>query len=226
MDTKPINSLCDFSVFKLQTDAALISFLNAKKSLNLKKGGVLINENEAFKGVYFIRSGLLKIYRTKSNQQEFIIGLGKKGGVVGIDSVISNSPYPHSIKALNDIEVYHLNVKEISYLFETYKPLRNEFIKELCADIDKLENRITSILNKKIKSQLAEILLAFSDFENNNNAVVKLSTLDISKLIGTTQNYICKIINNFIKSKLVEVEGKKIKIINCNELSVIASEIY
>ena len=117
-------------------------------------------------------------------------------------------------------------MKEISYLFETYKPLRNEFIKELCADIDKLENRITSILNKKIKSQLAEILLAFSDFENNNNAVVKLSTLDISKLIGTTQNYICKIINNFIKSKLVEVEGKKIKIINCNELSVIASEIY
>lgn len=222
METKQINSLCDFSVFKLHGNDQLCSFLNSKQVIKFKKGDVLISENEEFKGLYFICSGLLKIYQIRSNQQEFIVGLGQKGSIIGIDSIVSKSAYPHSVKALNDVEAYFLNADEVINLFESNKQLRFEFIRELCSDINKIESRITSILNKKIKGQLAEILLISSDFDNNNSAVVKLSVTDISKLIGTTQNYIYKIISDFVQHKLVKVENKKIKIINSNELSAIA----
>lgn len=223
METKQINSLSDFSVFKLQGDGQLSSFLNSKQVVKFKKGDILIHEDEPFKGLYFICSGLSKVYQIRSNQQEFILGLGQQGSIIGIDSIISKSAYPHSVKALNDVDAYFLNADEVLNLFETNKQLRYEFIRELCSDINKIENRITSILNKKIKGQLAEILLISSDFDNNNSAVVKLSITDISKLIGTTQNYIYKIISDFVQHKLVKVENKKIKIINSNELSAIAS---
>ncbi|MCX6297437.1 MAG: Crp/Fnr family transcriptional regulator, partial [Bacteroidetes bacterium] len=203
METKQVNSLCDFPVFKSQNDLTLCSFLSSKKQIDLKKGEILFLEKDDYKGVYFICSGLLKIYHTKSKKHEFILGLGQKWDIIGIDSIISNNPYPHSVKVVNDAKAYFLSPEEMLELFGTNTDLRFGFLKEVCANIKKIENRITSIVNKRIKGQLAEILLVSSDYENNYTAGVKLSIQDISKLIGTTQNYIYKIISDFTENKLI-----------------------
>ncbi len=63
-----------------------------------------------------------------------------------------------------------------------------------------------------------------NDINNSNRNSVNLSIADISKIIGTTQNYAHKILNTFIKNSLIKMDNKSITILNIEKLYSIAGK--
>ncbi len=62
-------------------------------------------------------------------------------------------------------------------------------------------------------------------FETDENQViqVKLSREEIANIVGTATESVIRLLSDFKKEKLIEVEGRSIKIVNLTELTRVAN---
>ncbi|MBL7890766.1 MAG: Crp/Fnr family transcriptional regulator [Bacteroidia bacterium] len=218
MDDLIINSLVSFPVFRDIKDDATLSFLRSIPSKKFQTGQIIVSYKDQFRGVLFIKNGLVKMYKNGASGKESIIGLGNSGSTFAIESVINKAPYLNSIEALFDTEVYFLSHTELVGLFSSDKNLLFGFIKELCLEVNYVENRLNSLLNKKTSEQIAEVLITCAKAVNKEKDIIDIRVSEISKIIGTTNNYAHKIIKDLVRTSAIKMEGKKIRILNWNKL--------
>jgi CRP/FNR family transcriptional regulator len=81
----------------------------------------------------------------------------------------------------------------------------------------KVENRLLNILNKDVKSRLAQLLLQLAKDKNavvNNTAVIDkfLTHDDIAKLIGSSRQTVTTTLNQFEKENIISITKKEILI--------------
>ena len=85
---------------------------------------------------------------------------------------------------------------------------------------------ITELAQKPVRERLAETLLILKNtFETDDNQViqVKLSREEIANIVGTATESVIRLLSDFKKEKLIEVEGRNIKLVNIPELTRVAN---
>lgn len=225
MNTFFIHKLNDFEVFNQIKDIRITEFLENQTSKNFIKGQLVMSRASNFAGVIFIKSGLVKICSISTDGKEHILGLGGEGSVFGIESVLGVSFYSKNIYAIKESEVYFLHKDDILNMLGTDKKMLLGFLRELCNDVNNVENRLYSILGKKINEQIAELLLISACnyiSQGINKNIVDLDVNEISKIIGTTKNYAQKIIKTFVQKSLIRIEKRSITILNADALRSMA----
>ena len=90
----------------------------------------------------------------------------------------------------------------------------------------KVENRLLNILNKDVKSRLAQLLLQLAADKKtvvNNTAVIDkfLTHDDIAKLIGSSRQTVTTTLNQFEKENIISITKKEILINDATELKKI-----
>lgn len=197
-----------------------------KENVNFKKGEFVIKEGEPFKGIFCVREGVVKIFRNILGKKEFILWFANPGEVIGIDSFVSKEGYSYSAKAMGAVEACFVSSDELKKIAKKNPELSLRMMEHLCKKIDFIEKRITSIAQKKTKAHLAEMLVALAvanrDDLSCKKGEVNYTTKDLASSIGTTQNYLYKILSELSKEKIIAIENRKLKIINLNKLSTIA----
>lgn len=103
--------------------------------------------------------------------------------------------------------------------------MARKLMKVLCEEINLIEDRITSISQKSIREQFAEILISIVT-KNKKTIVgdtsVNYSIRDLANIIGTTNNYLYKILSDLNDKNVVSIRNKKLVIKDFDRLSMIA----
>ena len=217
--------LKDFSVFKNCTDEVLDEVSIHKKSSEFSKGELLINENEEFKGVFCIRQGVVKIFTGRKKNKEFILWFARPGDLIGLDSFINNENYSFYAVAIDDVKTCFIPATDFKTIITKGPAISIGLMKDLCDKINFIEDRISSISQKKIREQFAEVLLSLSMKNKtvaDGDVDVDFSIKELADIIGTTKNYLNKILSEFSEQKVVALNNKKLVIKDLNKLSLIA----
>ena len=85
---------------------------------------------------------------------------------------------------------------------------------------------ITDIAQKTVRERLAEILLFLvNDFglDSDNFLNISLTREELSNIVGTATESVIRLLSEFKSDKLVELNGRKIKIINTKGLEKISN---
>jgi CRP-like cAMP-binding protein len=96
-----------------------------------------------------------------------------------------------------------------------------ELMKNVCGDLKDANDHLVSITQKTVSQRLAETILYLENiFDVDDEGFVKmqLSRDDIAGMIGTATESCIRILSEFKKKDLIELSGKKIKIINQSAL--------
>ncbi len=100
----------------------------------LTTGEYLLREGEKSNDMYFVKSGLLEVYKRKS-AIEVKIGIINIGEIVGEMSFLDNSPRSASVKAAKDTELIKISNEKIhkvtNQLPGWYKALVNTLLDRL-----------------------------------------------------------------------------------------------
>ena len=229
---EPIDLSCDSCAIRTHP---LFRHLEQKELLEIslnkitethKRGSTLYMEGSRMRGFYCVRSGIVKIYKTGIDGKEQIIRFAKPGDIIGYRSVLSNEPACTTSEILKDSELCHIPADLLFNLVKSNGTFALELIKLSCKELGEANSYITDIAQKTVKERLAEILLHLDgEFGEDGTGILNISLTreELSNIVGTATESIIRLLSEFKSRGFIEVNGRKIKILDKPGLKFIAN---
>ena len=196
-----------------------------KKTLSFKKGETIFEEGTKLKGIFCLRNGKCKVTKLAPNGNEQIVRFIQKGEMIGHRSIISDTAAHLTVTALEDMEACYIPKSIINKSFSENKDFTYDITKSICSDLDNANLSIANLAQKSVKERLADSLLFFlKTFGEDSDGFlnIKLSREEIANSIGTATESSIRILSGFKKERIIEVKGKRIKILNKEALEHIS----
>ena len=164
----------------------------------------------------------LKLSHAGDDGKEQIVRLLKAGDIMGYRALLSGDRYSSSAVALEDTQICFIPKDLFINVLKHDSNLAFEIMKLLSDELHKTEIKLTHLAQKPIRERLAETLLFIKEtygFEDDGITLnVRLSREEIANLVGTATESAIRLLSEFKKDGMVELEGKKIKILNHRDL--------
>lgn len=214
------------SIFKHLTPEE-VEMLNFEKDFRqYKRGEVLYNEGNRISGFYCIHKGIIKVYKTGFDGKEQIIRFAKAGEIIAYRSVLSNEVACTSAEVIEDCMVCFIPSEILISLIKTNPSYALELLKLSCHELGEANSFITDIAQKTVRERLAEILLLLvNDFglDAQNYLRISLTREELANIVGTATESVIRLLSEFKTDRLVELNGRKIKIIDIKGLEKISN---
>jgi CRP/FNR family transcriptional regulator len=198
-----------------------------KQSIHLKKGELLFAEGTTPQGLYCVSKGKLKLAKMGEDGKEQILRLINSGDIIGYRALLSADKYNASAYALEDGDICFISKKMFLSLLQNDTSLSLEMMKILGNDLKKAEAHITHLAQKPVRERIAEALLLIQQtygYETDQQTINAILTREeIANLVGTATETAIRLLSEFKQDGIIELNGKKIKIINAAKLQSTAN---
>lgn len=229
---EPYIPLCDKcsletnSIFKnLTLDEA--EKLNYEKDFrNYKRGDILYREGNRISGFYCINSGIIKVYKTGLDGKEQIIRFAKPGEIIAYRSVLSSEPACTTAKVIEDCQVCFIPSEVLISFIKTNSNFSLELLKLACLELGEANSYITDIAQKTVRERLAEVLLKLVDefgLDDQKNLKISLTREELANIVGTATESVIRLLSEFKTDKLVELNGRKIRVLDLKGLEKVSN---
>jgi CRP/FNR family transcriptional regulator len=190
-----------------------------KREVFYEKGEVICREGEEIHSFLYLRKGLVKLLATEKNEKEHIISIGKPLDFIGLLSIFSNKHHIYTITALEDSVVCFVDLELIRDMMRKNGEFALDFLEKSSKVADDVINTRISINTKQLRGRIAYILLFFANrIYKNNEFELPISRKEIAQLIDMSTENVIRILSEFRKDKLIEIEGKFIRILDPDRL--------
>ena len=215
----------EFSSLKALNKEELLKMADCKTSVTIKKGELIFEEGDNVNGIYCVKDGICKLTKLSPNGKDHIVKQVKKGELLGQRSLISDEPVNLSAFAIEDMEVCFIPKSEILGFFDSNNKFSMNVMKTICGDLKEADETMVNLAQKSVKVRLAITLLYLEDTfgKNEDNSLkIKLSREELASLIGTATESCIRLLSEFNKLEMIELNGKKIVLKNIGKLKKMA----
>ena len=214
------------SIFK-HLDQDELDHLNYHKtSVFYKRGEIIYHEGSRINGFYCIHSGIIKVYKTGIDGKEQIIRFAKRGDIIGYRSVLSNELACTTTKIIEDAVLCYISSDILFALVKNNSNFSMEIMRLTCKELGEANAYITDIAQKTVRERLAEVLIHLQDnFGLDDHRVLQISLTreELANIVGTATESVIRLLSEFKNDGLIELNGRKIKILNSRSLTKIGN---
>lgn len=186
-----------------------------------KKGETIFREGAYASGVYCINAGKIKLAMSGDEGKEQIIRLAKPGDIIGYKALLSGDRYSATATALEDCNICFIPREIFLVILQKDATLSFEMMKVLSEELKKAEEKITHLAQKPVRERVAETILFLKEtygLDAEKHVNVSLTREEIANLVGTATETAIRLLSEFNKEQIIELSGKKIKILDQNKL--------
>ena len=191
-----------------------------------KRGNIIYHEGSRTNGFYCINSGIIKIFKTGIDGREQIIAFAKKGGIIGYRSILSNELACSSAKVIEDATLCFIPGETLINLVKTNGNFSMAIMQQTCKELGEANAFITDIAQKTVRERLAEVLLNLKDIfdlDKDNVLQISLTREELANIVGTATESVIRLLSEFKQDQLIDLNGRKIKILNIKRLEKISN---
>jgi CRP-like cAMP-binding protein len=213
-------------IFKDLTPDELNSLNFDKGCSAYKRGNIIYHEGNRINGYYCVNSGIIKMYKTGIDGKEQIIRFAKKGDIIGYRSVLSRELACTTAKVIEDAVLCFIPSDSLFELVKNNPAFAMTLMQLTCKELGEANNYITDIAQKTVRERLAEVLLLLKDqFDLDDDHVLRISLTreELANLVGTATESVIRLLSEFKSDDLIELQGRKIKILNLPGLQKVAN---
>lgn len=194
-------------LFKDLCDETLERIAEFTSFLKLSKDNVLFYEGEESKYLYLLKKGIVKLYKTSSNDKEIILKYFHSNEFIAEVANFENIPYPATAQAFTDTEVLKIDFESLKDIIYSDAKLSFLIQTSLIRKIRNLENLVSLHIVLDSKERIAKYLYEHTeDFFNTKNIIIaeilNISPETLSRMLRVFKND--GLINN--KNKTVDKE--------------------
>ncbi len=180
-----------------------------KSKRSFRANEIIFKEGEKIKGIYFINNGKIKV--TRRGKKNMVVWFAYSNEFIGLSSFFSDSEYYSFSSSAFGGKVHStfIPTNEFKKILNNNSIFNGEIILALCNRIGYTRNRIYNLKSQKIKQRLLNTILLLINEKNTNGAKVKIhySNRELSELVGTSTQYIQRLMAEFQEKKLLEIKG-------------------
>jgi len=214
----PDIEIIDFTDSERISRDRIVSFYN--------KGTYIYHEGNRIGGCYVLMNGIIKIFKTGIDGKEQIIRFAKPFDLIGFRSVLSGELACTTAKTLEDSTLCYINQESLFYLVKNNGNFSLELLQLACRELGEANAYITDIAQKTVRERLAEIIVHLKNefgVDKDNILQISLTREELANIVGTATESVIRLLSEFKSDKLIEIEGRKIKLLNFNALVKVAN---
>jgi len=216
------------SVFKHLTKDEMDNLAFEKGCNFYKRGNIIYHEGNRTNGVYCVNKGILKIYKTGLDGKEQIVRFAQAGDIIGYRSILSGELACTTAKVIEDAVLCFIPASSLFHMVRNNPDFSMELMQLSCKELGEANKFILDIAQKTVRERLAEVLLLLKDIFNldkDSNLQISLTREELANIVGTATESVIRLLSEFKADKIIELSGRKIKILDLKALHKI-SNIY
>ena len=205
------------SIFKHLTPDELEKVTFDKFTEHYKRGSIIYREGSRINGCYCIQNGIVKVFKTGIDGKEQIIRFARTGDIIGFRSVLSNELACTTAEVLDDATLCYIPAETLVYLVKHNGNFSMELMQLTCKELGEANAYITDIAQKTVRERLAEILIHLkNDFglDESNILQISLTREELANIVGTATESVIRLLSEFKQDQLIELNGRKITILD------------
>jgi CRP-like cAMP-binding protein len=189
----------------------------------IRRRANIISEGSPVSHILYLRSGLVKEYRIRSDNQQQILQIIKPHSYLGMTSLFGDGINHFSYEALTDLSLCYID----SDVFINLVRKNGNFAFEILTSVerDSLNNfhRFINLNHKKIYGRVADILIYFSRIIFSSDILpIPLTRSELAEMCGTSRESIGRVITIFKEDGIISASGKNIIINDIKKLENIS----
>lgn len=208
--------------FKNLTSEELKMINEHKVEKFYRKGEQICTEGEEISSFMYLQNGLVKLFKTETNRKEHIISVAKPRDFIGLLSVFSNTRHVYSITAIEDSIVCFVSLDLIKSFIKDNGTFALDFFEKISSVSDSVIKTRIDINTRQLRGRIAYILLLFAKHIYNSDSFnLPISRKEVAELIDMSTENVIRVLSEFRKDRLIQIEGKKIEILDRAKLEKI-----
>lgn len=196
---------------------------SGKVEREYSQGTTIIKEGTHIKDFTYLKSGLVKLFRTDQSGKEQIISIAKPMDYVSLLSVFSNKHYNYSVTALEDSITCNLKMSDVQNLVTENGKLALNLLSKMSRVADKVILDSLEIRVKHLRGRVAYLLIYFArEVYDAEEYDLPLTRKEMAEYVGMTTENVIRTLSEFRKDGILKIYGKTIQIVNMDSLKSIA----
>jgi len=184
--------------------------------LFFKQGESIFNEDQPAFLIYFIYSGIVKLWKEGVHKEEQVIRFAKEGEAIGFWGCLENKSFSLSASAMVDTNICYIK-KEIFFdVFRNNYKILFHFLQAYTIKLKKTESHLRDMAEMNVREKVAKSILILLDVFGNNmnstNSKILLSRYEIAQLAGINLDSVSKQLAVFKNEKIIVADKNKITI--------------
>lgn len=182
----------------------------------VRKGAVILSEEDTSQYMYVILAGKVKVVRTTEEGKEIILAIHRAGESFGELSLIDNKTAPAMVLAAENSDVAIISRNDFYSLIYTQAKVVDALLQILCSQLRDSWGRIQLLSLGNASQRLRMLLLRLSREHGKQDAegtilTVRLTHQDIANMVGTARETVTRTIDKWQKDGEIKfLKGKYI----------------
>lgn len=200
-------------------------YAQSNSIIKCKKAQQFIIEGAPVNGLFFIKSGTVKVFRTGINGREQIVRFAKPCEIIGHRGFGTQEHYSIGAIALQDAELYYFSKEYLKDVLMANPKFTYDMMLFYANELNRSENKVKTLSQMTVRERVIDTLLyIYRKFGNLGGFInLPLSRKEYADYAGTTEEQVIRVFSILKKEALITSKGKKIGIVNIqllkNEIS-------
>lgn len=182
---------------------------------HFKRGQTIFTEGAFPSGIYFVKKGKIKKFKTLNSGKEQIIYLCSEGEMIGYAAFLGEERYHDSAAAITEALIGYVSKERLLLLLDKHQALGSLLVKKLSHEFGVMVNFIATFTKKSVRERVALSLLIlnenFREDRNEANEIeIILTREDFANIVGIAMETLVRILSDFAKEGLIVKKGRKI----------------
>lgn len=194
-----------------------------------KRGEILYEEGSRINGFYCVVRGIVKIFKTGFDGKDQILMFAKPGDIIGFRSTISGELACTTTKIIEDSSICYIPGDLVKSFVRSNGDFAMDLLELACQELGEANDYITDIAQKTVRERLAEVLIHLKwsfNLDNENFLQISLTREELANIVGTATESVIRLLSEFKQDRLIELHGRRIKILDEAKLIKIGNMHY
>lgn len=184
-----------------------------------KKKQIIYHEGSRPTKLYYIKKGMVKIFKSNSDGKELVINLHNEGELLGYASLMDGSNYRETAQTLQDTELVIIPGAEFEEMITGNWPVAKKLISLMAGDIIRQNEQMLNIAYNSLRRKVAIALLkVYKKF----NTAIRMSRENLAAIAGTATESLTKTFSELKKENIIDIKDGNIMIVDIKRLMQLA----
>jgi CRP/FNR family transcriptional regulator len=179
---------------------------------NVEKGGIFLFEGEWSDFLYFLISGVVKVYKTSSDGKEQILHLVHEGESLNDVSTFDGGPNAASMLAMTPVVLYKMKKSDLKAILRNHQRIVNNVLRALAARVRRDCSLVSELSFTQVTGRLAKTLLKLAGEEADYWP--RLTQQDLAAMIGTTREVVNRSLRVMEEKGAIRLERHGVSVTN------------
>ena len=190
---------------------------------SVRKKTNILNEGSPTSHIIYLRSGLVKEFINRSDNQEQILQIILPHSYLGLTSIFGDKVNHYSYTALTDLRLCYIDIDVFTSLVKKNGNFAYEILTSVGRESLNSFHRFIDQNHKKIYGRIADILIYFSKvIFSDNKFQIPLTRQEIADMVGTSRESTGRVLAKFQAEDIIGIHGRNIVINDIGKLEKIS----